>query len=234
VNSQLQALLTLQEHDDQISRVEGRLAALGPRAAALDAERAAAERAVSTARSAVEREEQRQRELGGRAEEFRRLNARAVSQMDQVRKVHEANAATAQVDITRRALSEVETEIAGVAQRLAALRTAVDNAEYAVAALEERQAAAREELATARGELETNLAGARARRQKAAADVDRATLTKYDRVRSRRRSTSVYPMRGTSCSHCDTTVPTQRRTALLSGGAVDVCESCGVLLYAAS
>lgn len=232
MNAQLQALLTLQEHDDDIARLEDRVAALAPRFAALDAERDAAERQLATTRGAIEREEHRQRDLSARAEDFRRMNARAVAAMDQVRKPHEATAAQSQVDISRRALSDVETELSGVGHRIASLRDALAAHELGLMELGERQAAARQELDAARADLEAQLGEARARRAQASRDVDRSTLVKYDRVRQRRRRTSVFALRGTSCSNCDTTVPTQRRAALASGTVVDVCESCGVLLYA--
>jgi predicted nucleic acid-binding Zn-ribbon protein len=152
--------------------------------------------------------------------------------MDQVRKVHEANAAAAQVDISRRALADVENELGTVMQRLSKLRDSDTAAELGLIELEERQAALRQELETKRTEIERDLSEARARRQQAATHVDPRTLQRYDRVRSRRRSRSLFPLRGLSCSNCDTAVPTQRRAALAAGDLVDVCESCGVLLYA--
>ena len=230
----LQALLTLQDRDDELSQLETRMDALKPRFAALDAERVAAERQRSTTRAAIEREEQRQRELSSRADDFRRLNARAIAAMDHVHKVREANAASAQVDISRRALADVENELSAVNHRLSTLRDSDTAAELNLAELEERQAAVRQELEAARGKLEAEIGEARGRRQEAARHVDPRTLQRYDRVRSRRRQRSVFALRGTSCSNCDTAVPTQRRAALASGDLVDVCESCGVLLYAES
>lgn len=234
MNPQLQALLTLQQHDDEVAGIERKIAALAPKFAALDAERGTAQRQLAATRAAIAREEERQRELGGRAEEFRRMNARAVSHMDQVRKPHEAAAAQSQVDISRKALADVEAELGGVGKRLSTLRDADVAAELGLSELDEKQTDARAALDAQRTVLEEELAGARARRQQAASHVDARTLVRYDRVRSRRRSTSVYPLRGTSCSNCDTAVPTQHRSALLAGDTVEVCESCGVLLYAAS
>lgn len=228
----LQALLSLQDRDDELTELENRLNALRPRLAALDTERATVERQRATTQGAIEREEQRQRELSSRADDFRRLNARAVAAMDQVRKVNEANAASAQVDISRRALADVESELGTVNQRLVKLRDSDVTAELGLVELDERQAATRQEIDAKRGEIESELGAARARRDQAATHVDRSTLQRYDRVRTRRRQRSVFPLRGMSCSNCDTAVPTQRRAALAAGDLVDVCESCGVLVYA--
>ena len=234
VKPHLQALLSLQDRDEELTQLEAKLEALRPRLAALDAERVSLERHRATTRGAIEREEQRQRELSSRADDFRKLNARAVAHMDQVRKVNEANAAAAQVDISRRALADVENELGTVMQRLTKLRDSDVTAELGLVELDERQGAVRQELEARRTEIEAQIAEARARRQQAASHVEPRTLQRYDRVHTRRKSRSVFPLRGLSCSNCDTAVPTQRRAALASGDVVDVCESCGVLLYAES
>ena len=231
MNPQLEALLALQSQDDVIQSLEDRIAALAPRLAKLDADRQQAAKAADGARSAVEREEQRVRDLSGRADDFRRMNARAVSQMDMVRTAREANAATAQVDLSRRALSDAEAELGSASQRLSTLRAAADTADERVAEIESEQAEARGTIDAERAELEEALAAARAERASRSRGVEPRTLVKYDRIRARRRDTAVFPLRGYSCANCDTAIPTQRRNAM-SGGAIDICESCGVLLYA--
>jgi predicted nucleic acid-binding Zn-ribbon protein len=50
---------------------------------------------------------------------------------------------------------------------------------------------------------------------------------------SRNTSNVLYPLRGQACGRCDTAIPMQRRNAIAAGRAIDVCEACGVLLYAA-
>lgn len=230
MNAPLDALLALQSHDHDIQALDRTVAALAPRVAKLDTERQQSVRAADGARAAVEREEERVRELSGRADDFRRMNARAVSQMEMVRTTREATAATSQVDISRRALAEVEADLTTAAQRLAALRSTASAAADRVAALEEEQAEARARIAAERAEIEQELVAARAERGAKAERVDPRTLARYDRVRHRRQGTAVFPLRGYSCGNCDTAIPTQRRNAM-TGGAIDVCESCGVLLY---
>lgn len=233
MTAQLDALLALQSHDDIIQALEDQVAAFAPRLARLDADRQQADRAAAGARAAVEREEERAKDLGGRAEEYRRLNARAVAQMDLVRTTREVTAATTQVDLSRRALNDAEAELGAASQRLTALRGTSSAADERVAAMDAEQSEARQAIEARRAELEAELAAARAERAAKARHVDPRTLARYDRVRTRRRDTAVFPLRGFSCANCDTAIPTQRRNAMLSGGAIDVCESCGVLLYAA-
>jgi predicted nucleic acid-binding Zn-ribbon protein len=57
-------------------------------------------------------------------------------------------------------------------------------------------------------------------------------MSTYDRIRSKKRVHAIFPIKGTSCSNCDTAVPLQRRTQMINTGKTEVCEGCGVLLYA--
>jgi predicted nucleic acid-binding Zn-ribbon protein len=234
VNAKIAALLTLQADDDAIRAIEARANGIVPRVAALDTERQAADKAVAGARAALDREEERHGTLQQRADDFRRLTDRASAQSDRVDARHAA-AAGAQWEIARKALADAEAELNGSAARLVALKGALTAAEQRVVQLAEQQRPQRDEIAAEVGELRRELGVLRARRAQSAQAVDATTLSRYDRVRTRRRAQAVYPVkptpRGFSCGACDTAVATQRRTAL-AAGAIDVCEGCGVLLYA--
>jgi predicted nucleic acid-binding Zn-ribbon protein len=65
-----------------------------------------------------------------------------------------------------------------------------------------------------------------------AAHVESAVLQKYDRIRARRRAQALFALDNGACSCCDTAVPMQRRSRMASTGVIEVCEACGVLLYA--
>jgi hypothetical protein len=76
------------------------------------------------------------------------------------------------------------------------------------------------------------LADARAKRAQTASHVPKTILTKYDRIRGRRGEQAIFALRGPSCGHCDTAIPLQRRNQMIGTGQIEVCEACGVLLYA--
>jgi predicted nucleic acid-binding Zn-ribbon protein len=231
VNDQLDALLALQTADVTLLGLEKRLAALTPQLTRLDAERAAAAKAIVTAREAIGRENERHAHLSERAQEFRRMNERAVTQMDQVRKAAHATAAGSQVDISRRALTEAESELHASGLRMSTLQHAVEAAEERATRVRDEQEPVRAEVQTQRTAIEREIAGARAGRDALARVVDPRLLSRYDRVRTRRHGPAVFPLHNFTCGSCDTAIPTQRRAAMLAG-AIEVCESCGVLLYA--
>jgi predicted nucleic acid-binding Zn-ribbon protein len=109
----------------------------------------------------------------------------------------------------------------------------VTDRERVAADLETAQTQARESLSADRQELEERLADARRIREQKAKEVPRSLLSRYDRIRSRKRVHAVFPLRGHSCGHCDTMIPLQRRSVMAGTGATEICEGCGVMLYAA-
>jgi predicted nucleic acid-binding Zn-ribbon protein len=227
------ALLAVQQDDLGIYALEARLASLAPRLAALEKEREKFAGALDRARKAVEAEESRHREARGRTETHRQLAERSQRQYESVTSPREAAAAMTQLEQTKRMVDESDRDAAHVLGRLNDLRHQVADLERQLADVESRQADARGSIETDRQGIEREIAAARQTRDDTARAVPRPLLGKYDKVRARRRSETVFPLRGQSCSACDTAVPTQRRAAMAATGALEMCEGCGVLLYAA-
>jgi hypothetical protein len=111
------------------------------------------------------------------------------------------------------------------------MNAAVAASKQALADVEREQKEARPEIETKRAELQARLDDAKRDRNGRAGSVPRPTLGKYDRIRGRR-GQALYPLRGGSCGNCDTAVPLQRRNLMQASGDIEVCEACGVLLYA--
>jgi predicted nucleic acid-binding Zn-ribbon protein len=226
------ALLAVQHDDLAIYALEARLAALAPRVAALEKERRQVSSALDRAHKAVEAEEARHREARGRVETHRQLLERSQRQYESVTSPREATAAMTQLEQTKRMVEESERDASHVQGRVNELRHQVADLEKQLAEVESRQTEARTSIDADRGAIESELAVAHQKREGLARAVPRSMLSKYDRVRARRRSETVFPLRGPSCSACDTAIPTQRRAAMAATGALEMCEGCGVLLYA--
>lgn len=226
------ALLAVQTDDIEIHALEERLAALMPRldAMAKDQERAAA--ALEQSRQAVDAEERRQRDVRGRLDQFRQLEERNQAQLNAVTSAREATAATAQLDQARRMIGEAQRELDGISHRLSDLRHGVTDRDHALRDIERAQRELRASLDSDREAIEAQLAEVRKRRTERAQSVPRNLLASYDRIRSRKRVHAVFPLRGHSCANCDTVIPLQRRSAMAGSGATEICEGCGVLLYA--
>lgn len=230
----VEALLALQAEDQVIRSLEGRVAAFEPRLQAMAEARAATEEAVMSARAALAAEERRQRDLQEQIARHKLLHERNVAQLDVVKRMRDATAAMAQVDAARRILAEEESELQSVSRRLAELRAAVELQERGRHELEEQHEAEQQAITASRSEIDEQLQSIRTARVTSAARVNRTLLSKYDRIRSARRDGAIYALRGPSCGNCDTSVPMQRRNVMAASGTIEVCETCGVLLYASA
>src|SRR5688500_9597500 len=158
MQSEVEALLALQEDDAKIAELETRRNALDPRMAALDKKKESALNAVTRSRSAVEAEERRQRELQGKIAQHKQMQEKNLAQLDAVKRLKEATAAMAQVESARRIIAEDESELQALNRRIGELRSTVLASETGLTAVEEEQTSAREEIEKERSEIEASLA----------------------------------------------------------------------------
>jgi len=233
VNPDVAALLEVQADDLRIYGIEDRLSALAPRLAALEEDKRRADEAVKHVRLQIEAEEQRQRELQDRLRQHRDMRDKSEGLLGHVTSPREAAAAMAQIEQAKRFIADEERDLETLSQRLSELRKTAGDREKAVVEIDRLQKETRTSLDADRAALEKELGEVKADRDQKARTVPRSLLQRYDRIRSKRRSTAVFPLRGQSCAHCDTAIPVQRRSTMVATGATELCEGCGVLLYAA-
>lgn len=227
------ALLAVQEDDVAIHQLETKLAELLPRLEQMSRERDKAAAGLASARQIADAEEQRRHDVATRVAQHKTLQEKHESALNSVTSMREATAATAQLEAAKRMIDEDERELALIGQRLVEANRQVEERERRLQEIEAAQREARESLAADQNELEGQLAAARTARGDKAKAVPRSLLTRYERIRSRKRVHAVFPLRGASCSHCDTMIPLQRRSIMTGTGATEICEGCGVMLYAA-
>ncbi len=228
---EVEALLALQVDDLKIREIESQIRALDPRLADLDKKRDQAATSLARAEAAVQVEEKKQRELQARLSQHKTLQERNLHQLEDVKRMREATAATAQVESTRRLMAEDESELAILGRRISEMNATIVAAKQALAAVEHEQQEARPEIASRRAALMSQMEDAKRDRDGRAGSVSRPMLGKYDRIRGKR-TMALYALRGGSCGNCDTAVPLQRRNMMAGTGEIEVCEACGVLLYA--
>src|SRR5437868_7026768 len=231
MQQEVEALLALQDDDLKIREIESQIRSLDPQLAEFDRRREQATAALTRALAGVQAEEKKQRELQSRLSQHKALQERNLHQLEDVKRLREATAATAQMETTRRLMAEDESEIAILGRRINEMLAAVVAQQDALAAVELEQMEARPEIESKRAELQAQLEEAKRERNGRAGSVAKPTLGKYDRIRGRR-GQALYALRGGSCGNCDTAVPLQRRNLMQKSGDIEVCEACGVLLYA--
>lgn len=228
----VQSLLAVQVDDLQLYALDDQLTGLAPKLAVLQKERAKVNDQLERTGAAVLAEESKHREVQHRSDANRALVERSQRAYESVTTPKEAAAAMTQLEQTKRMVDDSERDAALVQGRINELRHQVADLEKALVEVESRQAETRTALEAERTAIEAEITTARAKRDQLATAVPRSVLDMYDKVRSRRRAETLFPLRGASCSACDTAIPTQRRASMTTSGAVEMCEGCGVLLYA--
>jgi predicted nucleic acid-binding Zn-ribbon protein len=233
VHPDVAALLAVQDDDVVINDLETRLAELMPRLDAMTKERDKALAALQTARKVAETEEKRRQDVAARVSQHKALQDKNQAALNSVTSMREATAATAQLEQARRMIDEDERELSAIGQRLVEANRIVTERERVASELETAQNTARASLSVDQKDLEEKLVLAKQDREKKTKFVPRTLLSKYDRVRSRKRIHAIFPLRDNSCGNCDTMLPLQRRSVMVNTGGTEICEGCGVMLYAA-
>ena len=232
MNPDIAALLEVQSDDLAIHALERNIEQLMPKVNALNIECTKAEAAVNQAAQLADAEEKRRRDVQGRIENHRQLLAKNQAVLNAVTTPKEATAATAQLDQVTKIIAEEERELGAIGQRITEVRALFEERRGRLAELEAERETAKQSIAADRSRLEADLNTVRIDRNTKAGAVARPLMSVYDRIRSKKRIHAIFPIKGTSCSNCDTAVPLQRRTQMVATGKTEVCEGCGVLLYA--
>jgi uncharacterized protein len=232
VHPDVAALLAVQDDDAAINDLETRLAELQPRLETMARDRDKAMTALQQARKTADAEERRRQDVAARVAQHRALQEKNQAALNSVTSMREATAATAQLEQAKRMIDEDERELATIGARLVEANRVASERERTATDLETAQTLARDSLAADQKDLEQRLKNARQEREEKAKVVPRNLLSRYDRIRSRKRVHAVFPLRGHSCGNCDTMLPLQRRSMMIGTGATEICEGCGVMLYA--
>ena len=226
------ALVALEGEDSAVEALEARLRSLEPRLQELERTREVAATALERAKNTLASEQDKLRESKARAASSRTLQERNQKQLDGITNVREATAASAQLDQARKIASDAESEAMRITARVDDAQSRLTQAENAMADIEASQESERSAIAGERHTIESDLRHARMKREGSAKRVSQPLLGKYEKVRRRRRGQSVFPLVNGACGSCDTKLPVQRRLEMQRTGAIEMCEACGVMIYA--
>ena len=228
----LASLLALQEKDRAVTAVEKALAALLPEEVALDKELGAHAKAMDDAHKGAAAAQARRTELELRIASYKSQQDRRKQQLDFVRGAKEASTLMAEIDMARGVLVKEESDFLRSGDAIVEADKKVKDVAKLHEAVVTAQAEARAALAERRAALAGEFEQARAQRSAAAREVAAAALVRYERIRRGRSPQALYPVRADACGHCFTAVPLQRRVQIQQGQTMEMCEACGVLLYA--
>jgi predicted nucleic acid-binding Zn-ribbon protein len=231
MHADLVKLLDLQAKDAVVADVERRLEALRGEYTTLDQALEKARAGVEAAHRAAADAGRRRDELEAKIESYRLLQDRRRLRLEHVRNPKEASTLMAELDLARSVVAKEENDWIRSAETVTQLERKASEDERNVTLVEEGQAPERAQLDGRRAELEAELAAANASREEAAAQLDRALRTRYERLRKSRLTEVVVPLVSNGCGACHTAVPMNRRSQIRSGAVIEGCEACGAILY---
>lgn len=236
MTSELDALLTLQEHDTSLERLLHRHQTLPERAALSDAEAAAAvidARLVTTRaeRDKVAREEQQlDDEARSLADKAKAVESRMYS--GEISSPKELQAMQSDVEQLRRHQGTIENRELELMEVREPLDAAVADLEQQRAALGsdvDRHAAG---LGVAEADIIDEMQAERATRDSIAGGIDAALLKEYERCRALAKGAGVARLVGTTCQGCHLSIPAIEAEQIKRTGGQPLahCDNCGAIL----
>lgn len=236
MTSELDALLTLQEHDSALERLQHRHQTLPERDALREREQAMAVldarlATTRTERDRVAREEQQlDDEARSLADKATEVEGRMYS--GEVSSPKELTAMQADVEQLRRhqrTIENRELELMEVREPLDASVLDLEQQRAEVAVDVGRLAAA---LAAAESEVAAEMAVERAARDESAAGIDVALVREYDRCRAVAKGPGVARLVGTTCQGCHLSIPAVEAEQIKRSGGQPIahCDNCGAIL----
>lgn len=228
----LTKLLDLQDKDVALLEVDLRLKELLDGIAALDAEVTACRDEIDRLTSAVKEAVKRRVGIEGKVESLRVLQDRRRQRLEQARTARELQALGAELEMARSVLAKEEAEWFRAAEAVTALEAEMEAAKGRLEELEGNQLADREAAAEQVAAVEAEREAAAVERAEAAARLEQPLYIRYNRLRQARETRVVVALHGDACGACYTAIPMSRRSHVRAGTLLDVCEVCGVILYA--
>lgn len=235
-NSDLDALLALQDLDTRIDQEVHRRAALPQRGELAQVERSLAQ--LRTARAGVAatrgevaaRQELAEKEL--KATEDRVAHVTIMLFGGTVRASRELQAMAADVDSLKKRASDLEDRALALMDEREPLDEQVAQLDAQADVLEERRDALGQALAEAEAAVDGALAELTARRPLLQAAVPGTLLPTYERLRARLGGVAVARLIGGHCDGCHLALPAVEldRIRHHDAGALEYCEQCGRIL----
>src|SRR5216683_2955817 len=219
VHPDLEALLTLQAKDQDVTQSEQALAALEPDVGRLDEQLAVAQRSLDAARRAIDEALRRKAELEGKIANYKTMQDQRRQKLEWVRGAKEASTLMAELDLARSVLAKEEAEFMRSGDAVTEAERRAAEAEKALDEARAAQAPLREALAGKRDQIAAQRERAVAERDRAATQVASGLLGRYERIRRGKAPLALYALHGDACGHCFTAVPTQRRSLIQRGAA---------------
>ena len=236
MTSELETLLTLQEHDSALERLLHRHQTLPERDALAVAEASAADLDARLARTREERdriaheEQQLDDEATSLAAKADEVDKRMYS--GEVSSPKELQSMQADIDQLRRHQRSVENRELELMEAREPLDATLGDLEQQRAGVGDEVERVRGELGHAEADIIAEMQRERATRDGIAAGIDAALVKEYERCRAQAKGAGVARLLGTTCQGCHLSIPAIEAEQIKRSGGQPIahCDNCGAIL----
>ncbi len=227
----LKALEELQKVDVQMAELLKSGAENPKRLAELESKLGAARAAVQAQRDRLAEIEKQKADTEGQLAADKDKVKKWEARLTEQRSTREYTALAREIDIAKKQNTTGAEDISELAKQARAAEDVLDDEEVAFVDTETALHDEMKALRTAMAELDTRHKALQTKRDKAAESVAPQMLKRYELI-IKRRSTAVVRIENGACCGCHMNVPPQLNNQLRTNARIDVCPSCGRMIYA--
>lgn len=227
-----EALLELQQLDDEMRQAEDQLQRFEPELEELDAPVRKAEEEVEAVRKRLEEMRAELRRLERGAEDKRAQLVKYEDRLTRVKTSREEAAAKTELDLIRGAVEADEDDAMSLMEQVTRAELKLDELEKRLGEVRSETDPKRQELLKGREEAESALAVLADRRQNQLVRMDNRAAKMYEQIRGGRARAALAALTPDgACGNCFGMIPLQERNEIRRREALYRCEACGVILY---
>ncbi len=227
----LRQLLILQERDRKILRTRAELASIGPQDQLLHGKASGAQAALDAAKLRTKQIETERKKLELEVEAKKLQIEKYSLQQFQTKKNEEYRALAHEIELCKEVISKLEDgQLEWMEQADAAQKELVAATKVAQE-LKKNTDAQLADLTARAGNLQAELAGLEADRDKLTADVDEDALARYERLLHHRGENVVVGIEHGVCGGCHMKLTTQAIVSCQGNREIVGCPNCGRILY---
>lgn len=227
-----QALLELQQLDEEMRQAKDQLQRFEPELEEMEAPVRQAEEEVEAIRKRLEDMRTDLRRLERGAQDKRAQLEKYEERLTRVKTSREEAAARTELDLIRGAVEADEDDAMSLMEQVTRAELKLDELEKRLAAIREETEPRRKELLEGREQAETAVAVLHDRRQNQLIRMDDRAARMYEQIRGGKARAALASLTPDgACGNCFGMIPLQERNEIRRREALHRCEACGVILY---
>lgn len=228
-----QALLDLQDLDEQMAAAKAKVREFEPELEALEAPILEAEAEVEAVRRRLEEMKAEERRLERSADDKRAKLERYEERLERVRNAREEAAARTEIDLITKAVEADEADAINLMDQIRRTELKLDELEKKLQELRDETEPKMDELLRERDEAADQLDILKDKRENKMVRLNDDAARLYERIRGGKTDVALAKLTADgACGHCFSMIPIQEQNEIRRRKALHRCEACGVILFA--